>query len=37
MARKYDSLQADMVLEMLRVLHLDPQATEGLWSTLEVT
>jgi hypothetical protein len=28
--RKLDTVQADMVLEELRVLHLDPQASETL-------
>ena len=34
---KHGSLQADMVLEELRVLHLDPQAAEGdFYTTLGV-
>jgi hypothetical protein len=30
-SRKDGSIQADMVLEELRVLHLEPQAEEGDW------
>jgi hypothetical protein len=29
--RKHDNVQADMVLEELRVVHLDPKATKGDW------
>lgn len=31
---RHGSVQADMVMEKLRVLHLDPQAAEGDCATL---